>query len=261
MWTIKLYSCKPARIPVHLHLTIFEQSNPYSHTHTHFCHRTFTAPYAISSAAAAATKPVAKLGKQFARLSRPNKQSPQSAQKSSTPTVVTRSASNDDDDDDISGASSPRVTPDVELPPGARTPTVSKAQSQRNVRALFDSERAAAKATLHMVVVGHVDAGKSTLMGHTLLDLGAVTQRTMHKHERDSQKMGKSSFMYAWVLDETGEERERGITMDVGSVRFETDTKSVSVRVEGLQGLTYNTLNPSRSRCSMRPATKTSSRT
>lgn len=54
---------------------------------------------------------------------------------------------------------------------------------------------------------GHVDAGKSTLMGHLLYQLGNVNQRVMHKYEQESKKLGKSSFAYAWVLDETEEER------------------------------------------------------
>lgn len=57
--------------------------------------------------------------------------------------------------------------------------------------------------------LGHVDAGKSTLMGHMLYLLGNVNKRTMHKYEQESKKAGKASFAYAWVLDETGEERER----------------------------------------------------
>lgn len=80
-----------------------------------------------------------------------------------------------------------------------------------------------------MVVIGHVDAGKSTLMGHLLCDTGNIPQRVMHKNEQESKKMGKQSFMYAWVLDETGEERERGITMDVGSSRFETPNKTITL--------------------------------
>jgi len=44
---------------------------------------------------------------------------------------------------------------------------------------------------------------------------------------QDSRKLGKQSFAYAWVLDETSEERERGITMDVGQNKFETNSKSV----------------------------------
>ena len=43
-----------------------------------------------------------------------------------------------------------------------------------------------------------------------------VSSRVMHKYETESRKVGKGSFAYAWVLDETNEERERGITMDVG---------------------------------------------
>jgi elongation factor 1 alpha-like protein len=58
-----------------------------------------------------------------------------------------------------------------------------------------------------MVVIGHVDAGKSTLMGHLLYRLGQVTKKIMHKYEMESKKLGKQSFVYAWILDETGEER------------------------------------------------------
>lgn len=60
-----------------------------------------------------------------------------------------------------------------------------------------------------VLCVGHVDAGKSTLMGHLLYLLGNVNKRTMHKYEQEAKKAGKASFAYAWVLDETGEERDR----------------------------------------------------
>ena len=46
-------------------------------------------------------------------------------------------------------------------------------------------------------------------MGHLLYLLGEVSEKTMKKYERDSSNIGKSSFAYAWVLDETGEERSR----------------------------------------------------
>lgn len=46
-------------------------------------------------------------------------------------------------------------------------------------------------------------------MGHLLYLLGEVNEKTMKKYERDSSKIGKSSFAYAWILDETGEERAR----------------------------------------------------
>ncbi|KAJ1769545.1 hypothetical protein LPJ74_003966 [Coemansia sp. RSA 1843] len=79
-----------------------------------------------------------------------------------------------------------------------------------------------ARETLNLVVVGHVDAGKSTLMGHLLYALGQVNERTIRKFERDAEKIGKGSFAYAWVLDETEEERSRGVTMDVATNSFTT---------------------------------------
>ncbi|XP_063227259.1 protein HBS1 isoform X2 [Bacillus rossius redtenbacheri] len=99
----------------------------------------------------------------------------------------------------------------------------------RDVAARYQEERGRSKQQLHMVVVGHVDAGKSTLMGHLLFSLGQVHSRTLHKYEQESRKLGKQSFLYAWILDETGEERSRGITMDVGRSRFETATKLVTL--------------------------------
>lgn len=94
---------------------------------------------------------------------------------------------------------------------------------------LYSKVRGSEKDHLYIVIIGHVDAGKSTLMGHLLCELGEVSQKTMHKYEQESKKIGKQSFMFAWVLDETGEERVRGITMDVGRSQFETKTKKVII--------------------------------
>ncbi|XP_059898489.1 HBS1-like protein isoform X1 [Gadus macrocephalus] len=107
-----------------------------------------------------------------------------------------------------------------------RTP--GKARPQINIKVELE-KRQGGKPLLNLVVIGHVDAGKSTLMGHLLFLLGHVNQRTMHKYEQESKKAGKASFAYAWVLDETGEERDRGVTMDVGMTKFETDSKVVTL--------------------------------
>eukprot|EP00898_Chlorokybus_atmophyticus_P006570 jgi/Chlat1/6914/Chrsp52S06586 len=82
---------------------------------------------------------------------------------------------------------------------------------------------------LHLVVVGHVDAGKSTLMGRLLAELGVVTEKQMKKHVRDAAASGKSSFAYAWVLDEQVDERQRGVTIDVATVQFETPHQRVTL--------------------------------
>ncbi|XP_038695829.1 HBS1-like protein isoform X2 [Tripterygium wilfordii] len=82
---------------------------------------------------------------------------------------------------------------------------------------------------LNLAIVGHVDSGKSTLSGRLLHLLGRITQKQMHKYEKDSQLQGKGSFAYAWALDESTEERERGITMTVAVAYFDTKTYHVVV--------------------------------
>ncbi|DAZ94875.1 TPA: hypothetical protein N0F65_008019 [Lagenidium giganteum] len=93
----------------------------------------------------------------------------------------------------------------------------------------YEEEQASGKTKLSMVVIGHVDAGKSTITGHLLYKLGYVSQRMMHKYEKESREAGKSSFAYAWVMDADEEERTRGVTMDVGTSYFETKTKHVTL--------------------------------
>ncbi|XP_023211917.1 HBS1-like protein isoform X1 [Centruroides sculpturatus] len=95
-------------------------------------------------------------------------------------------------------------------------------KNEKDILLEYQKERGGEKSLINMVVIGHVDAGKSTLMGHLLYRLNFVGKKTIHKYEQESKKLGKASFVYAWVLDETNEERTRGITMDVAQSRFET---------------------------------------
>jgi len=85
------------------------------------------------------------------------------------------------------------------------------------------------KQHVNLVVIGHVDAGKSTINGHLLLLTGRTDQRTMHKFERDAKAAGKASFSLAWALDEHEEERARGITINVGMNYFETKRRRVTL--------------------------------
>jgi elongation factor 1 alpha-like protein len=68
-----------------------------------------------------------------------------------------------------------------------------------------------------MVVLGHVDAGKSTLMGQVLLQLDYVQKRTIAKYQKQAAELGKASFALAWVMDEDESERERGVTMELAT--------------------------------------------
>ncbi|KAK8292482.1 hypothetical protein V6Z12_D06G125500 [Gossypium hirsutum] len=82
---------------------------------------------------------------------------------------------------------------------------------------------------LNLAIVGHVDSGKSTLSGRLLHLLGRISQKEMHKYEKEAKLQGKGSFAYAWALDESAEERERGITMTVAVAYFDSKRYHVVV--------------------------------
>jgi len=80
----------------------------------------------------------------------------------------------------------------------------------------------AEKPHLNLAVIGHIDHGKSTLVGRLLFDTGAVGGHVIEAYRKEAQAKGKDSFEFAWVMDNLKEERERGITIDVAHRRFDT---------------------------------------
>ena len=85
------------------------------------------------------------------------------------------------------------------------------------------------KQHISLVVIGHVDAGKSTTTGHLIYKLGGIDKRTLEKFEKEAQEKGKGSFKYAWVMDKLKAERERGITIDIALWKFETPKYNYTV--------------------------------
>ncbi|KAJ3120173.1 translation elongation factor EF-1 alpha [Nowakowskiella sp. JEL0407] len=85
------------------------------------------------------------------------------------------------------------------------------------------------KTHVNVVVIGHVDSGKSTTTGHLIYKCGGIDKRTIEKFEKEAAEMGKGSFKYAWVLDKLKAERERGITIDIALWKFETPKYYVTV--------------------------------
>lgn len=84
------------------------------------------------------------------------------------------------------------------------------------------------KTDISIVVIGHVDSGKSTLMGHLLFDVGAVDKKTLQNAQKTYKKTGTTQFHYAWATDESTDERERGVTVDIAYKTFKTKTKNVN---------------------------------
>jgi len=85
------------------------------------------------------------------------------------------------------------------------------------------------KNHVNVVVIGHVDSGKSTTTGHLIYKCGGIDKRTIEKFEKEAAELGKGSFKYAWVLDKLKAERERGITIDIALWKFETPKYYVTV--------------------------------
>ncbi|CAF2041372.1 unnamed protein product [Rotaria magnacalcarata] len=85
------------------------------------------------------------------------------------------------------------------------------------------------KVHINIVVIGHVDSGKSTSTGHLIYKCGGIDKRTIEKFEKEAAEMGKGSFKYAWVLDKLKAERERGITIDISLWKFETAKYYVTI--------------------------------
>ncbi|CDS42122.1 elongation factor 1 alpha [Echinococcus multilocularis] len=85
------------------------------------------------------------------------------------------------------------------------------------------------KTHINLIVIGHVDSGKSTSTGHLIYKCGGIDKRTIEKFEKEAAEMGKSSFKYAWVLDKLKAERERGITIDIALWKFETPKYLVTI--------------------------------
>uniref|UniRef100_A0A2K6BQ28 Tr-type G domain-containing protein n=1 Tax=Macaca nemestrina TaxID=9545 RepID=A0A2K6BQ28_MACNE len=85
------------------------------------------------------------------------------------------------------------------------------------------------KTHINIVVIGHVDSGKSTATGHLIYKCGGIDKRTIEKSEQEAAEMGKGSFKYAWVLDKLKAERECGITIDISLWKFETSKYYVTI--------------------------------
>ena len=80
-----------------------------------------------------------------------------------------------------------------------------------------------------MVVIGHVDAGKSTLSGNMLYLTGYVDKRTIEKYEREAKQRNRESWFLAFIMDTNEEERAKGKTVEVGRAHFESTTKRYTI--------------------------------
>jgi elongation factor 1-alpha len=75
----------------------------------------------------------------------------------------------------------------------------------------------------NLAIIGHVDHGKSTLVGRLLFETGNVPEHVIEQHREEAEEKGKGGFEFAYVMDNLAEERERGVTIDIAHKEFDTD--------------------------------------
>jgi len=85
------------------------------------------------------------------------------------------------------------------------------------------------KPGMNVVFVGHVDQGKSTAVGRTFFDGGAVSEQEMKKFKEEAEKHGKAGFEFAYVMDNLKEERERGVTINLSYKKLMTQNYEVTI--------------------------------
>jgi len=85
------------------------------------------------------------------------------------------------------------------------------------------------KPNMNVVFVGHVDAGKSTIVGRLLFDSGIVSEQEMKKLKEEAEKHGKIGFEFAYVMDKIKEERERGVTIDLAYRKILTQKFQITI--------------------------------
>jgi elongation factor 1-alpha len=79
------------------------------------------------------------------------------------------------------------------------------------------------KPHMNLAIIGHVDHGKSTLVGRLLFETENVPEHVIEQYREEAEEKGKSGFEFAYVMDSLDEERERGVTIDIAHQRFDTD--------------------------------------
>ena len=85
------------------------------------------------------------------------------------------------------------------------------------------------KQNMNVVFVGHVDAGKSTIVGRTMFDGGLVPEQEMKNLRAEAEKYGKVGFEFAYIMDNIKEERERGVTIDLSYKKLMTQKWQITI--------------------------------
>ncbi len=89
---------------------------------------------------------------------------------------------------------------------------------------MTDTHIAAAEGSLPIVIVGHVDHGKSTLIGRLLIDTGALPEGKLESVKAMARRR-RMPFEWSFVMDAFQAERDQGITIDTTRIAFQSEQR------------------------------------
>jgi peptide chain release factor subunit 3 len=81
------------------------------------------------------------------------------------------------------------------------------------------------RSPVSIVFIGHCNAGKSTISGNLMIEMGMIDKRTIEKFKQQAKEKGRDSLWLAYVMDSSDEEKAKGETIEVGRANFETKSK------------------------------------
>src|SRR5690349_13188395 len=84
----------------------------------------------------------------------------------------------------------------------------------------------AGRPLVRIVIVGHVDHGKSTLIGRLLAETGSLPDGKLDQLRQVSARRGMR-FEWSFLLDALQSERDQGITIDTSQIRFRTPSRDI----------------------------------
>ncbi|KAF7701657.1 Elongation factor 1-alpha [Cucumispora dikerogammari] len=98
-----------------------------------------------------------------------------------------------------------------------------------SLTAIADPDAPSIKPYLNVCFIGHVDSGKSTTVGHLQYLLGGIDKRTLDKLAAEADKLGRGTFKFAYSMDRTKAERERGITIETSLQQLKTEKYDLNI--------------------------------
>ncbi|KAL7713679.1 Guanine nucleotide regulatory protein [Entamoeba marina] len=109
------------------------------------------------------------------------------------------------------------------------SPGITDEELKQELAKVEAEENEVVKESANIIFIGHVDAGKSTTSGNILFQSGSIEQRIIDKYEKEAKDNQRESWWLAYIMDQIEEEKDKGITIDVGRALFETEKRRYTI--------------------------------